>query len=499
MASEVPSMPVNGNYVPHQVYGSIDQQNSYAYNTNIANQASLAQASPAAATPSKASPAQAEISKDEVGWYFVEQYYTTLSRNPDKLYLFYAKRSQFVSGQETDKVQVCIGQRAIDDKIRQLDFQDCKVRVTNVDSQSSDSNIVIQVIGEISNKSQPHKKFVQTFVLATQTNGYFVLNDIFRYLIEEEDEPETAAAPALEGGQQAQATSGSFEQTMGKEADRKTLTSSTDPAAVERDAKQVDKELEEKALNGPSVAIPTATPANGEAASEAAETDKVEAAPTTIKELEPPKAAEIPHPKSTEADLTPEKPKDPEPTPAVTPPKQTTLQPAPVTKPAAPKTWANLAAAANKVATPVPPQSVTPPSSVSSRPAPPVGKPATPTSTAGTIPPAPPAVAAPATAAAASQPSVATQRQDTQGSDSQDEWTAVGSSHSRQQSRQANNAQQDAPQYRGYIKNVHEGVDQNELRSALEKFGELVYFDVARQKVSHQQLKISWFCTNSLR
>ena len=123
-----------------------------------------------------------EIAKDEVGWYFVEQYYTTLSRSPEKLYLFYNKRSQLVSGQETEKMDVCVGQRAINDKIKELDFQDCKVRVTNVDSQASDSNIVIQVIGEISNKSQPHRKFTQTFVLATQTNGYFVLNDIFRYL-----------------------------------------------------------------------------------------------------------------------------------------------------------------------------------------------------------------------------------------------------------------------------------------------------------------------------
>ena len=28
-----------------------------------------------------------DVSKDEVGWYFVEQYYTTLSRNPEKLHV----------------------------------------------------------------------------------------------------------------------------------------------------------------------------------------------------------------------------------------------------------------------------------------------------------------------------------------------------------------------------------------------------------------------------
>src|SRR5256714_13263720 len=72
--------------------------------------------------------------------------------------------------------------------MKELDIQDCKVRVLNVDSQASFENIVVQVIGEMSNKSEPHHRFVQTFVLATQQNGYYVLNDIFRYLNDDEDE-----------------------------------------------------------------------------------------------------------------------------------------------------------------------------------------------------------------------------------------------------------------------------------------------------------------------
>ena len=28
-----------------------------------------------------------DLSKDEVGWYFVEQYYTTLSKHPEKLHV----------------------------------------------------------------------------------------------------------------------------------------------------------------------------------------------------------------------------------------------------------------------------------------------------------------------------------------------------------------------------------------------------------------------------
>jgi len=54
------------------------------------------------------------------------------------------------------------------------------------------------VIGEMSNQGEPWKKFVQTFFLAEQPNGYFVLNDIFRFLKEDvesdEGEPEQANA-----------------------------------------------------------------------------------------------------------------------------------------------------------------------------------------------------------------------------------------------------------------------------------------------------------------
>lgn len=68
--------------------------------------------------------------------------------------------------------------------------------IHSVDAQSSaNGGIIIQVIGEMSNKGEPWRKFVQTFFLAEQPNGYFVLNDIFRFLKEEtvEDEPSEEA------------------------------------------------------------------------------------------------------------------------------------------------------------------------------------------------------------------------------------------------------------------------------------------------------------------
>lgn len=79
-----------------------------------------------------------------------------------------------------------------------LGFHDCKVLVSNVDSQASaHGGIMVQVLGEMSNKGSASQKFAQTFFLAEQPNGYYVLNDIFRYLKEDlEDEFEESETPA---------------------------------------------------------------------------------------------------------------------------------------------------------------------------------------------------------------------------------------------------------------------------------------------------------------
>ncbi|QSL64541.1 hypothetical protein MERGE_001842 [Pneumocystis wakefieldiae] len=129
-----------------------------------------------------------KLSLDEVGWFFVQEYYTFLNKEPRRLHCFYNKKSTFVHGNEGEVVKPCSGQQEIHKKILELGFSDCKVLVSNVDSQASASGgIVIQVLGEMSNCDGPSRKFAQTFFLAEQPNGYFVLNDIFRYLKEDID------------------------------------------------------------------------------------------------------------------------------------------------------------------------------------------------------------------------------------------------------------------------------------------------------------------------
>ncbi|TPR07023.1 RNA recognition motif family protein [Aspergillus niger] len=298
--------PINGGYPAQHAY-----PDSFTHAPANVNSAASFQPAPSS-TPSNA-PANDQkngISKDEVGWYFVEQYYTNMSRSPEKLHLFYSRRSQLVFGTEAETVQVAVGQKAINDKIKQLDFQDCKVRVLNVDSQASFDNILISVIGEISNRSEPSRKFVQTFVLAEQPNGYYVLNDIFRYLPEAETVPEPEKAQV-----------------------------DSEPAAA-----QVDEKLEEAEQTAEAKPVKEDAPqTNGTAAQET----PVEAAPEAAApvETEAPKA---------------EKPATPEPTPV--PEQKEAPAPAKESAPAraVPKTWATIASKSGASAPVVPAVPVAP-------------------------------------------------------------------------------------------------------------------------------------------
>lgn len=382
--------------------------------------------------------------------------------------LFYNKRSQYVSGVEEEKVNVCVGQKVrlsilrspqvgakltstqpINERIKELEFKDTKVRVTNVDSQGSDANIVIQVIGEISNQGQPHKRFVQTFVLAEQTNGYFVLNDIFRYLAEEPEEEEDVHEPAANGIEEPAPTAAPVEQ----EAPQGEVASS------EEDLTKVDEKLEEVAQEE-SAAKETPAAAPAEEAAEAEKAPEVE---------EVAAAAPEEAPKDTKAAAEPvveEKPKDPTPTPAPAAKAAAPVaMPAGPPKPAAPRTWASLAASAasaQKVATPV----VAAPAAQQ---APKENKAST---------PAQPAAAAAQAAAAAPEQSPTASQGETAG------WQSV-TGHKKEQSRAQNQASAaEADQKRAYIKNVYSQVQEGSLRAALSKFGDIEYLDLSRGKVS---------------
>ena len=147
MATDSVAASMNGSYGSQQAYGTNEAHPSTQTSNSTAGSATSGTygaqngnvPSATNSAPSGTEENSNSVSKDEVGWYFVEQYYTTLSRSPEKLHvscivspprriqadsmrmdqvhwltmkqLFYSKRSQFVSGVEAEKVTVYVGQR----------------------------------------------------------------------------------------------------------------------------------------------------------------------------------------------------------------------------------------------------------------------------------------------------------------------------------------------------------------------------------------------------
>lgn len=354
--------------------------------------------------------------------------------------------------------------KAINERIKSLDISDCKVRVSNVDSQESFKNIVVQVIGEMSNKAAPHRKFVQTFVLAEQPNGYFVLNDIFRYILEDEEEEqlEPEVAPTQEPPP-----------AVAQEAEPDTLTSSEDPEQQQRDVEQVDKKLEEeiKDTSGDATEQPAEIPVAAETVPEATESGDVDDAPVADDQEQGANEPEVPVEEAAKIEEVPqEKPKDPDPTPVASPPKPSKTtpaqsQPAAPPNPAAPKTWANLVAA-NRIAPPAVPSSAS-----STSPAPPQAKATQPPVNRSSPPPAP------------STSEDAPNKSQVNGNAG---WQMAGQDSSKRQNRQQSiSSNIDKDHVLGYVKNVTDKVDASLLKAALTEHGKLVYFDVSRQKVCH--------------
>ncbi|ROT38527.1 hypothetical protein SODALDRAFT_164231 [Sodiomyces alkalinus F11] len=422
-----------------------------AANGTFANQEQLkgnSEPAPAASAETTSSGNSSNLSKDEVGWYFVEQYYTTLSKTPEKLHLFYGKRSQFVYGKEAEVASVSVGRSAIQERIKELDFQDCKVRVTNVDSMASFDNIVIQVIGETSNRAGEPQKFAQTFVLAPQPSGYFVVNDILRF-ISEEGEEEAAPETQEEQASIASAPTPESEVPAAAEATEKVAEEQTEVEAMAADKKPEEAAAPEAI---PKPAEPTAEPTKPEAVPEP---QPEAAAPPTPEAA----AREVAEESVKEA----EKPAEPKPTPAA--PAQAAEKPAPVPAvPAKPMSWASRAAAA-----------------LGAKPAVPLPKTATPPAQSKAAAPAPATAPAPTPA---QQPASQTQQaaEPKESSQGGTEWQSVTDSKRQNRPQSISGSPAENPGTLGYVKYVTEKVKMEDLMAALASHGELTYFDINRTK-----------------
>ncbi|XWS31241.1 hypothetical protein CRYUN_Cryun23aG0060700 [Craigia yunnanensis] len=120
---------------------------------------------------------------DVVGNAFVHQYYLILHQSPALVHRFYHDSSKLGRPEENGVMSITTTMQAINEKILSLDYGEFTAEITTVDAQDShNGGVLVLVTGYLTGKDKVKQKFTQSFFLAPQDKGYFVLNDVFRYL-----------------------------------------------------------------------------------------------------------------------------------------------------------------------------------------------------------------------------------------------------------------------------------------------------------------------------
>ncbi|GFZ20189.1 nuclear transport factor 2 (NTF2) family protein with RNA binding (RRM-RBD-RNP motifs) domain-containing protein [Actinidia rufa] len=124
------------------------------------------------------------VSAVQVGSYFVGQYYQVLRTQPDFAHQFYTDASTMlrVDGDSSESASATL---QIHTLIMSLNFTGIEVKTIN-SLESWSGGVLVVVSGSVRAKDfSGRRKFVQTFMLAPQEKGYFVLNDIFHFIDED--------------------------------------------------------------------------------------------------------------------------------------------------------------------------------------------------------------------------------------------------------------------------------------------------------------------------
>ncbi|XP_071902295.1 nuclear transport factor 2-like isoform X1 [Coffea arabica] len=131
-----------------------------------------------------------------VGNAFVDQYYHILHRSPELVYKFY-QDSSVLSRPDSNGMMTSVStMQAINDKIQSFDYKNYSAEIKTADAQDSyQGGVIVLVTGCLTGTDNVRRKFTQTFFLAPQEKGYFVLNDVFRYIEEFEASEVNSALP----------------------------------------------------------------------------------------------------------------------------------------------------------------------------------------------------------------------------------------------------------------------------------------------------------------
>lgn len=133
----------------------------------------------------------ASVTASEVGSYFVSQYYHVLRQQPDFVHQFYTDSSTMIriDGDSKESASAMLDIHAL---ITSLNYTGINIKTINA-VESWNGGILVVVSGSVKAKDFSGRKFVETFFLAPQEKGFYVLNDIFQF-VNEEMIPQNSAA-----------------------------------------------------------------------------------------------------------------------------------------------------------------------------------------------------------------------------------------------------------------------------------------------------------------
>ncbi|KAE9460905.1 hypothetical protein C3L33_07266, partial [Rhododendron williamsianum] len=118
-----------------------------------------------------------------VGNAFVQQYYHIQHQSPELVHRFYQDISKLGRPDGDGAMSTTTTMQAINEKICSLKYGEFRAEIKSVDAQESyNGGVHVLVTGYLLGKDNMIQNFTQTFFLAPQEKGYFVLNDIFRYM-----------------------------------------------------------------------------------------------------------------------------------------------------------------------------------------------------------------------------------------------------------------------------------------------------------------------------
>ncbi|TKY53657.1 putative G3BP protein [Spatholobus suberectus] len=131
-----------------------------------------------------AAPFPIPVTAAQVGTYFVGQYYHVLQSQPEFVHQFYSDASTMLRIDGAAR-ETAAAMHQIHALIMSLSYTGIEIK-TAQSLESWSGGVLVMVSGSVQIKDyNQRRKFMQTFFLAPQEKGFFVLNDIFHFVEED--------------------------------------------------------------------------------------------------------------------------------------------------------------------------------------------------------------------------------------------------------------------------------------------------------------------------